>query len=160
MKSLTVAVVALVALLTGACTVPPQSNAPRHIPGKLSGSFWAWLEDARGDEIVHDVTITIDGFAEGPDGEHDPHWSDTGLPATMPLELVKRAPYNQSIYWDPGQTVILLVSVIFEDAQLGDKVECWQDDETGAKKLGSERSTVRQLPGRGTISVNCNFIFH
>lgn len=158
MKSLIAAVAALSVLFVGACRTP-SSDAPRHLPGKLSGSFWAWIEDADGNEIVHDVTITIDAFANSADGERDPRWVDTGLPAKMPLEMIKRAPYNQPIYWDPGQTVIMAVSVIFEDAQLGDKVECWQDDETGAKKLGSDRSTVRQLPGRGTISVNCNFIF-
>jgi hypothetical protein len=129
--------------------------------GLLAGSFWAWIEDAEGHEILHNVTIAVDGTANGPDGQADPRWADTGIGAQFPMEMVRRAPHNEPIYWDPGLTVILAVTVIFEDAQLGDKVQCWQDDAAGLPKPDSERTTVYQLPGsRGVISVNCNFIFH
>jgi hypothetical protein len=158
-KTIVTVLVAATLLALGACgTAAPGATHPA--PGQRSGSFWAWIEDAQGGEIVSDVVITIDGFAEGPNGEPDTRWQDTGLPAVMPLELNKRAPFNQPIYWDPSQTVHLQVTVIFENAQLGDKVQCWQDDQAGMKLGGSERTTVRNLPGRGPISVYCSFIFH
>lgn len=130
-----------------------------------AASFWAWVEDAAGDEIVNDVVITIDGFAEGPNGEPDVLWADTGLSAALPLELHKRAPFEQPIYWPQGYTVYLQVTVIFEDAQLGDQVQCWQDYGDGQQLKGSFRSTTQNLPQvqpplRGPISVNCSFIFH
>ncbi len=159
MKKLFAVLVTTIALFAASgCTIR-EPGATNPMPGKLSGSFWSWIEDTDGNEIIHDIVITIDGFADGPDGARDPRWQDTGMPASMPMELHKRSPFNQPIYWDPGQTITLLVTVFFEDAQLGDRVQCWQDDASGVKVTGSERTFVRQLPGRGTISVNCNFIF-
>lgn len=143
---------------TGANGKPFRPPPPKD--GLVAGSFWAWIEDAEGHEIVRDVVITVDGTANGPNGETDPRWADTGMGAQFPLEIVRQAPHNEPIYWDPGMTVILAVTVIFEDAQPGDKVQCWQDDAAGVMKPESDRFAQRQGPGRGPVSVNCNFIFH
>lgn len=166
---MTALLVGALALALAACAPAPGASTgpngkpflpPPPMAGKLAGSFWAWVEDADGNEIVHNVTITMDGTANGADGQTDPHWADTGMAAQFPLEMVRRAPHNEPIYWDPDQTIILAVTVIFEDAEFGDKVMCWQDDAAGVMKPGSDRFTQRNITPRGTISVNCNFIFH
>lgn len=160
MKKLFAVPLILALLAASGCSPTPRNpgaTSPR--PGQASGSFWAWIEDADGGEIIHDITIIIDGFAEDINGKVDSRWQDTGLPAKLPLELHKRSPFDQPVYWDLGQTVYLQVTVTFEDAQLGDKVQCWQDNQVGMELVGSRRTVVRNLPGRGTISVYCSFIF-
>jgi hypothetical protein len=164
MKRLAAVITMVLAAVTLTACTPTPDPADSVPSGRMNGSFWGWIEDINGDEIIHDIAITVDGFAlDAIGGQEDSSWNLdwtlTGFTSPLPLDMVKRSPYSQPVYWRPGQTVSLSVTIIFEDAQFGDKVQCWQDDSEGVMMHETQRTTIKETRGRGTISVNCNFIF-